>query len=140
MSESEQPRTRGGARDFWQLHVPLVLVLVLCTAFTVIEVRRATEGVWRAWVYMVEWPLIAVVAVWIWHRYRTEGNVTAGLVERWKARVAEYAAAAGPEPNETPEPTPAPDPELEAWESYVADVERRQPPGGPPDVDPPRPR
>jgi len=140
MSEPGQTRSRGGARDFWQLHVPLVLVLVLCLVLTVVEVRRATEGVWRAWVYMVEWPLIGVVAVWIWHRYRTEGSVAAGLVERWKTRLADYAAAAGAESDETPEPTHARDPELEAWQSYVADVERRQPPGGPPDVAPPNSR
>ena len=147
MSESRQPRDGRGSRDFWQLHVPLALVLLLCVVLTVVEVRRATEGVWRAWIYMVEWPLIAVVAVWIWHRYRTEGSVTQGLVERWKERVAEYAAAAQGDPDEASEPTqvhpdpdPDLDPELEAWKSYVADVERRQSPGRPPDVTPPHSR
>ncbi len=120
--------SRGGRRDFWQLHVPLALVLLLCTALTVIEVRRAGEGVWRAWIYMVEWPLIAVVSIWIWHRYRTEGSVTKGLVERWKARVAEYSAAGSDE--SVAEAAP-PDTQLQAWEDYVQDLNRRQPPGGP---------
>ncbi|MCX6458737.1 MAG: hypothetical protein NTZ03_00325 [Actinobacteria bacterium] len=120
--------SRGRRRDFWQLHVPLVLVLLLCTVLTVVEVRRAGEGVWRAWIYMVEWPLIAVVSIWIWHRYRTEGSITKGLVERWKARVEEYSAAASDEPVSEAAP---PDPQLQAWEDYVQDLNRRQPPGGP---------
>ncbi len=92
-------RSRGGWRDFWQLHVPLVLVLSLCTFITIIEVRRASEGVWRAWAYMFEWPLIGLFTIWIWHRYRTEGSVTKGLVARWRDRVsrmsAEYEAGPG---------------------------------------------
>ena len=102
-SESTEPadtrRARGGWRDFWQLHVPLVLVLSLCTFITIIEVRRASEGVWRAWAYMFEWPLIGLFTIWIWHRYRTEGSVTKGLVARWRDRVsrmsAEYEAGPG---------------------------------------------
>jgi hypothetical protein len=88
----EPRRTRGGWRDFWQLHVPLVLVLTLCTVITIIEVRRASEGVWRAWAYMVEWPLIGLFTIWIWHRYRTEGSVTKGLAARWRDRVARLSA------------------------------------------------
>jgi type VI secretion system secreted protein VgrG len=76
-----------------------VLVLSLCTFITIIEVRRASEGVWRAWAYMFEWPLIGLFTIWIWHRYRTEGSVTKGLVARWRDRVsrmsAEYEAGPG---------------------------------------------
>lgn len=118
MSDGQRPE-RSRWRDFWQLHVPLVVVLLICLVATVIEVRRAGEGFWRAWIYMVEWPLIGVVAVWIWHRYRTEGNVTKGMVERWKARAAALAQEQD-------------DPQLRAWNEYVDDLERRQPPGGPP--------
>ena len=112
-------RTSNRWRDLWQLHVPLAAVLVLCVVATVIEVHRAGEGVWRAWIYLVEWPFIGVVAVWIWHRYRTEGNVTQGLVEKWKARVDALAEHED-------------DPGLRAWNEYVTDLEQRQPPGGPP--------
>ena len=140
----EPRRTRGGWRDFWQLHVPLVLVLTLCTVITIIEVRRASEGVWRAWAYMVEWPLIGLFTIWIWHRYRTEGSVTKGLAARWRDRVARLSAesdAATPTPTPTATATataahsPAPqadDPELDAWTAYVTDLRRREPPGSPP--------
>jgi len=122
---TEPPRSRW--RDFWQLHVPLVLVLTLCLVLTVVEVRRASEGVWRAWFYMIEWPLIGAVSVWIWHRYRTEGNVASGLVNRWKERVASLTPAS--DAVDTPATK---DEQLDAWQTYVDDLERRQPPGGPP--------
>ena len=150
-------RSRGGWRDFWQLHVPLVLVLSLCTFITIIEVRRASEGVWRAWAYMFEWPLIGLFTIWIWHRYRTEGSVTKGFVDRWKERVASLSAASEHEPDAKgsgPRPTPADhsfeardgsasaadpadpgigaDEQLQAWNAYVEDLRRREPPGAPP--------
>lgn len=129
-------RARGGWRDFWQLHVPLVLVLSLCTFITIIEVRRASEGVWRAWAYMFEWPLIGLFTIWIWHRYRTEGSVTKGLVAKWRERVGRVtaeadAAAASAASRGEPDATPS-DPQLEAWTSYVDDLRRREPPGPPP--------
>ena len=132
----EPRRGRGGWRDVWQLHIPLVLVLSLCTVFTIIEARRASEGVWRAWAYMFEWPLIGLFTIWIWHRYRTEGSVTKGLTKRWRERVARLSAAVDDEadaaapavPEKQPEPE---DPGLDAWKAYVEDLRRREPPGPP---------
>ena len=140
------PRSRR--RDFWQLDLPLVLVLILCVTLTVVEAHRATDGIWRAWVYLVEWPLIGAGAIWIWYHYRHGAGATgtrserrhvfAGVADGWRARVdeitreydAEHAAGAAPAPGTTPQPRA--DAELDAWQAYVADVERRQPPGGPP--------
>ena len=160
MTDSEHPgtepvrRARGGWRDFWQLHVPLVLVLALCTVITIIEAKRASEGVWRAWAYMFEWPLIGLFTIWIWHRYRTEGSVTKGLVERWRERVSRISAESESEagagepmskvaadaagsvaglPNRAGDAQPIEaDPQLEAWNEYVEDLRRREPPGAPP--------
>jgi len=39
--------SKQGWKDFWTLHVPLILVLALCTYATVVEVGRAAEGVTR---------------------------------------------------------------------------------------------
>ena len=136
----DPPPPRSRWRDVWQLHVPLVLVLGLCTVATVIEARRAEEGVWRAWAYMVEWPLIGAFAVWIWYRYRHEGRVTTHFADKWKARVEQITAEADAEAamraaNDTAAgklPVPESDAELQAWQAYVEDLERRQPPGGPP--------
>jgi hypothetical protein len=159
-SAQETVRPSSRSRNFWQLHVPLVVVLALCTVITVIEVRRASEGVWRAWAYMFEWPLIGLFTLWIWHRYRTEGSVTKGLVARWRERIALLGAEADDEtsidgpstppvvstsvpmprsatPPDTSEPdaslpAEASDPELQAWRDHVADLQRREPPGEPP--------
>ncbi len=120
---------RGRWRDVWTLHVPLALALTLCTVFTVIEVRRASEGVWRAWAYMFEWPMIAAFCVWIWYRYRTEGSVTRGLADRWRRRVDRLTA-------EADAAVPAddrPDAGQVEWETYLEDLHRRHPPGAPPD-------
>ena len=148
MTDSESSpdqESRRRWRDFWQLHVPLIVVLAICTAATVIEARRATEGVWRAWAYMVEWPLIGVFAIWIWNRYRKHGTVIAGLGERLRAHAATYGASdrtnaqadqfadSGPaESADTPAPEPTVDPDLDAWRGYVDDLHRREPPGTPP--------
>jgi len=123
-------RTPSRWRNFWQLHVPLVLVLALCTAATVIEVRRAGDGVWRAWIYMIEWPIIAGLTIWIWHCYRTEGNVSKSpVVQRisqiWKDRVDQAEAL-------REEPEVPVDPELTAWQSYQRDLRTKQQPGLPP--------
>jgi hypothetical protein len=121
--ESERRSRRW--RDFWQLHVPLVLVLTLCTVITVIEVRRAGDGVWRAWIYMFEWPLIALFAVWIWHRYRTKGSIFRSLQARWNERVERLNAEADAQAE-----APAiaeDDPELRAWREYTETLERTDP-------------
>lgn len=97
-------------RDFWQLDVPLAVVLVLCTVITVIEMRRATDGVWRAWVYSFEWPLIGLFCIWMWYRFKTEGNPVKGLARRWQERVSQLEAEA--------QEDQAPEPELAAWREY----------------------
>jgi hypothetical protein len=129
----EMPRARKRMRDFWQLDVPLVVVLVLCTVITIVEVRRAGDGVWRAWFYMFEWPLIAAFTIWIWHRFRTEGNPVQGTAQRWRDRVAAYEAeaAAQDEPSHTAATESEVDPGTAAWQEYQRDLHRREPPGGP---------
>lgn len=112
MSDADEGQpARNRWRDLWTLHIPLIVVLALCIGATVIEFRRANEGVWRAWIYLFEWPLIAAFAVWMWVRFRREAG--GGFVRRWRERVERAAA---PEPTEV---TQAPaDPELQAWQEY----------------------
>lgn len=118
-------------RNFWQLDIPMVLAVIMCSVFTVIEVRRAGEGVGRAWAYAVEWPMIGLFCVWIWYRYRKEGSITKGFSDRWKNRIAQLntTAAASVAP---PDPVLPLDPDLAAWQSYVDELQLREPPGRPP--------
>ena len=119
-------------RNFWQLDIPMVLAVIMCSVFTVIEVRRAGEGVGRAWAYAVEWPMIGLFCVWIWYRYRKEGSITKGFSDRWKNRVAQLNTPAAASVPTSVEVWP-PDPDLAAWQSYVDELQLREPPGRPPD-------
>ena len=103
-----EDRPRSRVRDFWQLDVPLAVALVICTSATVIELNRALEGNWRAWVYSVEWPMIGAFCIWMWVRFRRQGASVTGVTQRWKDRVARYEAEAAADE----------DPELAAWRAY----------------------
>jgi len=121
-------------RDLWQLDIPLVIAIALCSTFTVIEVRRAGEGVGRAWAYSFQWPLIGIICCWIWYRYRTEGSVSKGFTSKWKANLQklEDEVQAADRLVEQAQPTiDEADPELQEWREYVEDLHRREPPGGP---------
>ena len=125
-TERPDPPARSRWRDVWTLHIPLVLVLALCVGATVIEFRRANEGVWRAWIYLFEWPLIGAFAVWMWVRFRREAG--GGFARRWRERVERAAQP----PAEAPGASPA-DPELQAWRDYQRGL------GRPGSADPDRP-
>ncbi|MDD2817669.1 MAG: hypothetical protein PHN51_02585 [Candidatus Nanopelagicales bacterium] len=130
----EQKKTKR-RKDLWQLDIPLVLGLLLCGFLSVIEFRRAFEGVGRAWVYAFQWPLIGAVCCWIWYRYRTEGNVTQGFISKWKQRVAALEAEAKSAElhnDEVKAGVTPDDPDLQEWQHYVEDLQRREPPGHPP--------
>ena len=115
-------------KDFWTLHVPLVLVLALCTVATVIEYQRAQEGVGRAWVYTFQWPIIGLFAIVIWNRYRKHGNLTKWFTDRYRKRIEAYRAEA--EAAEAVEPAPV-DPDEVAWREYVEDLQRQDRRGDP---------
>lgn len=115
----EPPRPRSRVRDLWQLDIPLVFGLALCTFLTIVEARRAGEGFWRAWVYTFEWPLIAAFIIWIWWRYKHEGHLTKGMVRRWRQRVDRYE-------REARESDAADDPGLTAWRHHVTELERER--------------
>jgi len=123
--ETEEERPRSRARDFWTLDVPLVIALIICTTATVIELRRATEGNWRAWVYSVEWPMIGAFCVWMWIRFRRQGASVSGVTQRWRDRAASYADEAPEEQSGDPV-----DPDLAAWQEYQRGVRKGDRTGG----------
>lgn len=115
--EAQEERPRSRVRDFWTLDVPLVVALIICTTATVIELGRATDGNWRAWVYSVEWPMIGAFCVWMWIRFRRQGASVSGMTQRWRDRAASYADE--DRPASAPEPV---DPDLAAWQEYQRGV------------------
>ena len=125
MSEQEPGRRM---KDFWTLHVPLVVVLILCTCLTIVEAGRAAEGVGRAWVYTFQWPIIGIFAIVIWNRYRKHGNLTTWFTDRYRKRIEAYRAEA--EAAGAVEPAPV-DPDEVAWREYVEDLQRQDRRGDP---------
>lgn len=135
MTDERRRRTR----DLWQLHLPLVVVLAFCTVATVIEFGRAQQGVGRAWVYTFQWPIIGVFAVIVWNRYRKHGSLTKSISGYFRNRVARFEAEALEQEArdraaaEQQEAASAIiDPDEQAWRDHVRELQRRDPPGGPP--------
>lgn len=123
---------RSRTKDFWQLHVPLVLVLALCAVLTYVEGTRASQGVGRAWVYVFQWPIIAIFGFAIWNRYRKTGTVTKRITDRWRDRVAKYTAEAEALERAAAAKDQDPDdPELQAWQAHLAQLRKEDPPGTP---------
>ncbi len=134
MSETELPASHD-RRRFWKdvltLHLPLVIVLGICTYATINQYQRAMQGVDRSWVYMVEWPLIGLFAIFVWNRYRKHGSFSNWLGRYYRDRAARFEAEAdAKERAEVAELEQ--DPETQAWQAYVQELHREDPPGGPP--------
>ena len=112
-------------KDILTLHLPLIIVLALCTYATINQFHRAQEGVQRSWAYTFQWPIIGLFAIVVWNRYRTHGNLTRWFTDRYRARAeafrAEAEAAERAEESEA-----APDPDAQAWASYQEDLRRRE--------------
>jgi hypothetical protein len=124
MSNAKQKR-----KDFWQLHIPLVIVLTFCAYATMIEFSRAQEGITRAWVYTFQWPIIGIFAVVVWNRYRKHGSLTKSISKYFRDRAKRFEAME--EDPVAPERTPS-DPDEIAWKEYVKKMQQENPPGGPP--------
>lgn len=103
---NREVRLRGAAAV--KLHATLAAGLLLCATGFGIETWRAVGGNTLSWVYVFEWPLLAVFAVYMWwqllHGYDR------------KARASSPTEAASPQIDED-------DPELEAWRRYVATLD-----------------
>lgn len=125
MSDSRQKR-----KDFWQLHVPLAIVLAFCAYATVIEFGRAQEGITRAWVYTFQWPVIGIFAVVVWNRYRKHGSLTKSISKYFRDRAKKFEAM---EVDPVAPELVVVDPDEVAWKEYVRNMQQENPPGGPPD-------
>ena len=125
MSNAKQKR-----KDFWQLHVPLAVVLAFCAYATVIEFGRAQEGITRAWVYTFQWPIIGIFAIVVWNRYRKHGSLTKSISTYFRDRAKRFEAM---EEDAVKSEVMPSDPDEIAWKEYVRKMHQENPPGGPPE-------
>lgn len=122
-------------KDFWQLHIPLIVVVGFCAFATIVEYRRAQEGVDRAWVYTFQWPIIGAFAFIVWNRYRKHGSITKSISRYFRDRAARFeaeASAAEASGSEADSPAEPIDPDELAWREHVRELRRNDPAGGPP--------
>lgn len=108
------PRIRWLSAPSLRLHAALVTGVALAAGATWLEWTRAREGHAVAWVYTFEWPLFAVLGVYLWWRLLHADDK--------QRRASNAAGTAG-----------AADPDLIAWQAYLARLHETDPPGGPPD-------
>lgn len=104
-------------KDFWTLHVPLILVTALVIYATVKQYGRAQEGNGRSWVYTFQWPIIGVFALVVWNRYRKHGNVTQWFTKHYRERAERFTAEAEEQERREQEKW-AQDPDAQAWAAY----------------------
>lgn len=66
LSSPSPPRPRWFSRRAVGLHVVVVLVVPFCLIAGWWQLQRALGGNTLSFVYVLEWPAFAVIAVWAW--------------------------------------------------------------------------
>ena len=108
-------RRRGGStrlrgRSALKLHAVLTTGLLICVGAFAIEWVRALDGNQLSWVYVIEWPILASFAIYLWWHLLHEPDRTG----------REETDDAGPRAaTERAEEQERPDEELEAWRQYL---------------------
>jgi len=152
---SPEERRRQRRKDLFTLDIPLVFGLALCTTLTIVEGMRALQGNGRSIAYTFEWPIIAAFIIWIYVRYKRESRRrmngtpapvrrskkrpeatpreertggTYDLLDRYRRNVEEAEAEYDRQHGIT-----STDPGVQAWQDYVQDLHRKDPPGKAPD-------
>jgi hypothetical protein len=124
---SDRKRERTVGIDWFappalKLHAALIGGVALSSAATWLEWTRARSGHEIAWIYTFEWPLFALMGIYLWWKLlRPE------TPNRNRQSVAE--------PDDLEHSGDAPscdDPGLAAWEAYLSRLHAVDPPGGPP--------
>lgn len=102
----------AGARGGWshstlRYHLAFLPAVCVCLLAGWFELTRARGGREIAWVYAVEWPLFAVVLIFMWRRVVTDGETRR------------------PSPPRPPGDGDIPhdDPGLRAWQAYLDALE-----------------
>jgi len=64
----EEPTEGPTKRQRFWLTFTLIVMIPLFLFLGWFEFGRAEQGNWRAWVYTFEWPLFAVLAIYLWRK------------------------------------------------------------------------
>ena len=104
-----------------RLHAAMIAGVALSSAATWLEWTRARAGHAIAWIYTFEWPLFALMGIYLWWR----------LLQP-EAPAHKRHGRGSDDPRSKAALVPADDPGLAAWEAYLSRLHAVDPPGGPP--------
>jgi len=111
-------RERWLSRRALTLHLAVVLWVPGCLFAGWWQVTRALDGNGLSYLYSVEWPVLALVGVWVWWSLLHTDPETVGA--RAQRRIADAQAAAGTSPQTTPRRRDEEDEELAAYNDRLA--------------------
>lgn len=80
------------------LHAEVLVVAPACVLAGWWQATQALAGNELSWVYSVEWPIFALIAVWAWWHLVHE-DVAAYRARRWRTAVGDGADAGGADPD-----------------------------------------
>ena len=104
-------------------HAFILCVVVVCSALGYWQLRRGEDGNPRSFGYALEWPFFAGAAIYMW--WRTLRDELKGLTQQRPDSSAPDPAATLPASTVMRAPEDAePDPELDAYNAYLADLDR----------------
>lgn len=109
----EQPARRLRGVPAVKLHLTLAAGLALCVAAFWFELYRALGGNKLSWLYVFEWPIFAVFAVYMWWNLLHEPD---------RQRRRRRPPPAEPGGDRRAEEGQG-DADLEAWQRYLKDLE-----------------
>lgn len=114
------------------LHVGLLIFVPGCALAAWWQVTRAFDGNGLSYLYSVEWPVFALVAVYFWWMLIHTDYDTVGLkgLRRQQALEAQLQAAGAEEAPPAPPPAPTvevDDPELAAYNARLAELATKGP-------------
>jgi hypothetical protein len=116
-------RERWLSKRAISLHVGVLLFVPGCALAAWWQVTRAFDGNGLSYLYSVEWPIFALVAIYFWWMLIHTDYETVGL--KGLRRQAALEAAAERERSEAFPPVPAPAPQVEVDDPELAAYNRR---------------
>ena len=103
-------RERWASRRALLLHVAILFWFPLCLLAGWWQATRALDGNSLSYVYSVEWPVLAIVGVWVWWSLiHTDFDNVGARAQRRMAAQAAAQAAAGPTRSPDGRPDGGPD-------------------------------
>jgi len=97
-------------KNVLRIHAGLVIAEAICIPAFIFETSRALHGNTLSWAYVIEWPVLALYAIYMWAKMLKE--------ERGDDRRSKQQAMRAALPHRDEDD----DPELRAWNDYLARI------------------